>query len=501
MEIPFSELAALDGIDYCIIGAGPAGITCARELASKGRRILLIEGGDREWSLDSQSLYEGETIGDKYFDLDACRLRYFGGTSNHWTGWCRPLDALDFEGKGPDKTGAWPIRRSDLDGFFDRAAEILEIEAPAPDMALPGGTLRRIFISFSPPVRFAEKYWDEIAGSQRIILALNCNLTGMSVTGGAVSGITVQNHEGARADIKARTFILACGGMENSRLLQWCNVTANGALLGPRSDLVGRYWFEHHYTKVGEAILETGFVERPPDARSALKSSQMFFSLTPAMIAEAGTLSCGLRLLPSGGGTARALIEDIACVAPNWANWAYDALVDGSLCAHTMKATAEQEPRFENRVALGPVKDRFGIPKTQLQWRHSALDLRTLQEAAKALGFYLAAQDVGRARLEPWVLGEGDYPADETVAAYHHMGGTRMSDDPATGVVDRDCKLFGMANLYVIGSSVFPSGGHGTPTITVTQLALRLSDHLAAAEAVDAGVDPGVVPEEAPLQQ
>jgi choline dehydrogenase-like flavoprotein len=63
------------------------------------------------------------------------------------------------------------------------------------------------------------------------------------------------------------------------------------------------------------------------------------------------------------------------------------------------------------------------------------------------------------------------------------MGGTRMADDPATGVVDRNCRLFGMGNLYVAGASVFPSGGHGTPTITVVQLALRLADHLAAAQA------------------
>ena len=251
--------------------------------------------------------------------------------------------------------------------------------------------------------------------------------------------------------------------------------------------------------KVGDAILETGFMERPARPRDAWSSAQMLFSLTPAMIAEMDVLSCGLRLLPSGGGTARALLEDIACVAPTWANWAYDSVVDGGLCAHTMKATAEQEPRHENRVALGAAKDRFGIPKVQLHWTRSERDLRTLQEAAKALGFYIAAQDVGRARLDPWVLGQGDYPTDVEVAAYHHMGGTRMSDDAASGIVDRNCKLFGMANLYVVGSSVFPSGGHGTPTITVTQLALRLADHLAAEDLRGAGVS--AAPSAAPLPQ
>lgn len=501
MEIPFSALSGLEDIDYCIIGSGPAGITCARELAAEKRKILLIEAGGREWSEESQSLYVGQTIGDTYFDLDACRLRYFGGTSNHWAGWCRPLDALEFEGKGFANIGRWPIRRSDLDPYLARAMEILEVEPPDPDVPLKGGMLREIDMSFSPPVRFAEKYGDGILASDRIMLCLNCNLTRMEVAGGAISSIMVESYAGARTSIKARTFILACGGIENSRLLLWCNQAANGALLQGQADLAGRYWFEHHLATVGEAILETGFVARRTDPGKPLGDSMTLLALTPRMIAENNLLSCSLRLLPTSGGRARALIEDIACVAPTWANWAADALWAGNLCAHTLEATAEQEPRYENRVALGTAKDRFGIPRVELRWSRSELDLRTLREAARALGFYLAIQDIGRVRLEPWVLGEAPYPTEVEIAAYHHMGGTRMSDDPATGVVDRNCRLFGMANLYVIGSSVFPSGGHGTPTLTVIQLALRLADHLAAEEAADWDADMSVAPVEGRMPQ
>jgi choline dehydrogenase-like flavoprotein len=500
MEIPFAALADLNDVDYCIIGSGPAGITCARELASKNRKVLLLEGGGRMWSQDSQSLYDGETIGDRYFDLQDARLRYFGGSSNHWTGWCRPLDAHDFEGKGPARIGRWPIRRSDLDPYLPRAMNILEIEPPAADIPLEGGTLRKIDVSFSPPVRFAEKYQGEIAGSERIILCLNCNLTRMEVAGGAISSVTVRNYEGARADIKARTFILACGGIENSRLLLWCNVASGGALLKEQADLAGRYWFEHHHAAIGDAIVETGFVARRTDPNAPSGESMTLLALTPEMIAETGILSCSLRLLPTTGGQAKALVEDVACVAPTWANWAVEALWDGKLCAHSLKATAEQEPRFDNRVALGEAVDRFGIPKLRLHWRRSELDLRTLREAAKALGFYLAVQDIGRVRLAPWVLGEAPYPTDVEIAAYHHMGGTRMSDDPKAGVVDRNCRLFGMANLYVIGSSVFPSGGHGTPTLTITQLALRLADHLGTEEARRLDIHMSIAPAEAPSQ-
>lgn len=496
MEIPFSELASLEAIDYCIIGSGPAGMTCARALASKSRKILLLEGGDRLFSDQSQSLYQGETIGDKYFDLNACRLRYFGGSSNHWTGWCRPLDPKDFDGKGPARAGRWPFSRSELDPYLPGAFKILEVEPPPADIPLPGRMLRKVAYSFSPPVRFGEKYDAEITASDSILLCLNCNLTGTNVSGGAISSIPVENYEGARAEIKARIFILACGGIDNSRLLLWCNAASNGALLKGGADRVGRYWCEHHFATIGDAIVATDFVKRPDDPHGPLGAAMTFVSLTPRMMEGAGILSCGMRLLPTSGGEAKALLEDLACVAPTWANWAYEALVDGSLCAHTLKATAEQEPQFDNRVALGEIKDRFGIPKVQLHWRRSELDMRTMREAAKALGFFLATQDIGRARLEPWVLGEADYPEDVEIAGYHHMGGTRMSDDPASGVVDRNCRLYGMANLYVAGSSVFPSGGHTTPTTTIVQMALRLADHLAAEEARGAQSGTTVTPGE-----
>jgi choline dehydrogenase-like flavoprotein len=342
--------------------------------------------------------------------------------------------------------------------------------------------LRRIGASFSPPVRFGEKYKAEIIGAAHIILCVNCNLTNMSAADGAISSVTVQNYEGTSTRIQARTFILACGGIENSRLLLWSNVASGGTMLKEQAGLVGRYWFEHHHAEIGDAVLETGYVGDATDANDPVRTGAMLFSLTPKMIAAAGILSCSLRLLPGARHGVKALIEDVACVAPTWASWAYDELANGKLCAHKLKATAEQEPRFENRVALGEATDRFGIPKVRLYWAHSELDLATLREAAKALGYYLAVQDVGRVRLAPWLLGEAEYPSDHPFAGYHHMGGTRMADDPASGVVDRDCRVFGLSNLYVIGSSIFPGGGHSTPTISIVQLALRLSDHLVAEE-------------------
>src|SRR5690349_17717271 len=95
-DSPFARTALAPRYDVCIAGGGVAGIVLARGLAARGLRSILLEGGGYELSEISQSLYRGVSVGHDYLELDSCRLRYLGGTSNHWTGWCRPLDAEDF---------------------------------------------------------------------------------------------------------------------------------------------------------------------------------------------------------------------------------------------------------------------------------------------------------------------------------------------------------------------------------------------------------------------
>ena len=119
MLVNFKDLNEYDLFDYCIIGAGPAGITLALKLAeNKNKKVLIIEGGGKEISSESQSLYEGEVIGDEYLSLDTCRLRYFGGTSNHWSGVCRTFDEIDFLKRPNFQSYEWPISKSEIDGYI-----------------------------------------------------------------------------------------------------------------------------------------------------------------------------------------------------------------------------------------------------------------------------------------------------------------------------------------------------------------------------------------------
>jgi choline dehydrogenase-like flavoprotein len=119
------------------------------------------------------------------------------------------------------------------------------------------------------------------------------------------------------------------------------------------------------------------------------------------------------------------------------------------------------------------------MPRPELHWRLSDFDRQTILGSATLFAEEVLRRNDGRVRLDPWVLGRGSFPADDEVKGNHHMGGTRMSRDTARGVVDADCRVHGLSNLYVGGSSVFPSGGAANPTLTIVQLALRLADHLA----------------------
>jgi choline dehydrogenase-like flavoprotein len=139
----------------------------------------------------------------------------------------------------------------------------------------------------------------------------------------------------------------------------------------------------------------------------------------------------------------------------------------------------EQALNPESRVTLAEARDAFGMRRARLTWDLQEIDYRSAREAALAFAEDLATQGIGRMRLEDWLLGE-TAPAPEVTGSWHHMGTTRMSADPRAGVVDADCRVHEVANLYVGGSSVFASTGYANPTFTIVQLALRLADHLDA---------------------
>ncbi|MBE7375134.1 GMC oxidoreductase [Pseudomonas lopnurensis] len=469
MKITVEQLAGVPPFDYCIVGSGPAGITLALALEDAGKRVLLLEGGGESPSQASQELYRGETLGHAYRPLDGCRIRAFGGSSNGWGGWCRPLDAVDFEEKPGLADSGWPIRRSDLAPYAVRADDFFGLGPPEDEPPLPGAPLKQSRFRYST-VNFGEKYRDRLFASASVAVALDTSLVAILTDGAAVTGLQV-DAGGVRRTLTAQRYILATGGIENSRLLLWSNQLAQGALIRQPATL-GRYWMEHPHFTLGEILLRH---------RAGLHFDEKdvgFVSPSPELMAHKRLLNCGLRIIRGGEAQTLDSIRRLARVAPRLASATLHDYRQGQSYGALLRASWEQRPRAENRVALAAQKDRLGIPRVALHWTLDDEDKRTALESARRLGRYIADLDLGRLRLDGWLSGSEPFPDDDELGGCHHMGGTRMARTPEQGIVDRDCKVFGQRNLYIAGSSVFPSSGFANPTYTIVQLALRLAAHL-----------------------
>lgn len=455
----------------CIVGSGPAGITVARKLEQAGIPSVIIEAGSDEWTEESQDAYKGVTVGDPYFDLDMTRLRYLGGSSNHWAGWCRILESYDFEPKSYIKNSGWPIRKADIEPFIPEAREILGLPEFRPDVPFTDN-FRWFEVIKSDPVRFGQKYRDQLEQSKLIAVVLNTEVSELAGNGQMITAAKLWSRGQAAGQIEARYFVVATGGLENSRLLLWSNERSNGGVI-PKAAALGRYWMEHPMYYAGDALITNQTFELDAEGEA-------FFMPSPEAMArlELPNFHVEIETAPYPG--VKGFIAGMSCyTAPDTTEWISQKLGLHLQCTARLHMDWEQAPREHNRVALSTTeRDAAGVPRIELHWKKDELDRRVLLEGMRLFGEDLAKRDLGRVRISDWVRDGADYPDGMELAGNHHMGGTRMSDDPLTGVVDKNCQVHGMANLFIGGSSVFATSGQCTPTTTITTLAVRLGDYL-----------------------
>ena len=268
------------------------------------------------------------------------------------------------------------------------------------------------------------------------------------------------------------TFALCLGGLENPRLLLNLNRQVPAGI-GNDNDLVGRYFLEHPHAPVGRVVM------RKP------MTHMLVYSPTPDFMRANRVLNFGVRIGDvdqwNGGDFTGPFEPQPPCTV------AFDALLAAEMkhapaaCpAHVGDAfvACEQSLDPENRVKLTGEKDRFGLNTIELAWHFSDTDRRTMKTAAMEVAKRMAAEDVGRMQIVPWLLNDDVPTLDQLWGGNHHMGTTRMSADPKKGVVDANLRVHSVENLYIGGSSVFATSGHANPTYSIVQLALRLGDHL-----------------------
>ena len=468
--------------DVCIVGAGAAGISLALELANQGRSVAFLEGGGRESSPESQELYHGKAdapLQNSY--LFFSRLRFFGGTTNHWTGCCLPLDPLDFEARPWVPESGWPFSRDELEPFYARAATTCGIDGQVvmsePELLGESRVLARRPQVLNP-VRFGSHYESELSKAPNLDLYLHANVIQIHLraNGAGVDWLEVATDEGKRFRAQARAYVLAMGAIENARLML-CSTGVHGSGVGNQEGLVGRYYMDHPAYEIG-TICARG---ESPLLTPNRWGSEYRYLLTPEIQEREELLNCSLDF--------RELIEvedpfqELAAEGV-W-QWTSGYLEEGGLAVNetvparsgadlyhlrTFGFRPEQPPTRDSRVELGEKKDRFGLPRAHLRWRLPPSVVETVERTAELVSRELGRLGYGRLLVES---------IEGVNAGYHHAGTTRMAPDPRRGVVDADCKVHGVGDLYVAGGSVFPTCGDANPTFTIVALALRLADHLA----------------------
>ena len=464
--------------DICIVGAGASGLVISEKL-SKKHKILIIEGGSFDISEKSQEIYAGKVIGDNYFDLTTTRLRYFGGSTNHWGGWVRNFDNGDFEKNEKLNLTNWPIKKKSLDFYLDEACKILNIKNYFKTSNFEISSFNKvIYQRVTEPHLFSKPYINKIKNSKNIDLCLNSNLINAEIKNQLVTKILISDFKNYKKEIISKKFILCTGGLENSRILLWLKKNNPNSQIFS-NDNIGKYFFEHPHLHVGDFITKLKDVKRKDSDFPAF-----FLQLKNDQKKNLNILGSTFRFYhyPGSSNVSKKIIAELSCLAPRYLESLYNSFDKKLVCTGQLFLVSEQYPDFSNRIELDPNDlDLFGVPKLNLFWKKGSLDKKTIITSSKILAKEFADLNLGRISLNNKIH-NGELPKDEKdgnfIGGNHHMGGTRMSNDSKSGVVDENLKVWGINNLYVCGSSIFPRGGTCNPTLSIIQLSLRLGDHL-----------------------
>lgn len=486
--------------DLCIVGSGAAGITLAQSFANSGLRVTLLEAGGLSIDPDVDANSSVEDAGRRY-SPDATRLRYFGGTTNHWGGHCVPLEPEDFEAKSWISGSGWPITRSDLDPYYARAHDVVGIGSYDYDAARISAELGGTLMPFDGTKvatqlsryrrqRYGFAYGDTLDGAANIQVILYGDVSEIVLaqdTGRAVSHLTVQSPAMNSFQLRARAFVLAAGGIENARLLLMSN-TQRPAGLGNENDHVGRYFQDHLWYPSGimvpfEAPVERLYTEEVPYDGAAVRC-HLILSAAEAERQGVGRFRTELLGLSETGQQLRRLqsgeivMADIADLAlkPITVGNTFACQGDQRNDAYRFQNYIQQVPNPDSRITLSQARDAYGRPQARLDWRISRLDQDCIVKAHQIIAQEAGRLGFGRVRIE--VEEDPDILLDGVLGGAHHMGTTRMSASASEGVCNADCRVHSVDNLYLAGSSVFPTCGYPNPTLTITAMALRLADHL-----------------------
>jgi choline dehydrogenase-like flavoprotein len=502
--------------DICIVGSGAAGLAIATELLPTRLSVVLVESGGREPEPPTQALYDVAISGLPHPGSTQGRFRILGGSTTKWGGQALPLMPSDFEKREWVPHSGWPIVFEELSEYYERACRFLLLDHLNFDTDLfaylrtrpPSFDKEKLWYHFSkwsPKPNLREHYLPGIRTSNACTLLLHANVTEIQLEEhqNRVASIQVRSLKGHRATLRAREFVLCVGGIETARLLLANNKQAPGGI-GNEHGLVGRFFQDHPSAFVG--WLNSSDQARTQRLFNVFHKRGVKYSVrctaTPQWQREHKTLNVSMgatfeqadstlqdakdvylavrqrkfdRDLPAK--FLRTMRHPSSVLLPAY----YFALRRRSFAPGArirIGLTSEQEPNPDSRILLSETTDALGMPRADVGWRLTDLTLHTIRQFARTLCEQFRHASIGEIALEPWVLQDSSEWTNHVTDQYHHIGTARMHDSPSYGVVDRNCQVHGVSNLFIGSSAVFPTSGHSNPTLTIIALCIRLADRL-----------------------
>jgi len=528
--------------DVCIVGAGVAGITLAREFIGEKFRVCLLESGGLGPDRATQSLYWGENIGHPYYSLDTARTCSFGGSSHRWIielgnsslgARTRPLDEIDFKERDWIPYSGWPFDKSHLNPFYERAQSVCKIgpltydvedwqdDEKTPCLPFVNGRVKTTIFQFGKRDTFISEYRDEIKRANNIATYIHANAMELEATESAkaVTRLRVACLQGNKFWVSAKLFILAMGAIEIPRFLLMSNKVQRTGL-GNQNDLVGRFFMEHPHLWSGI------FIPSKPDI---FNSTALYRIHTVNKIPIMGKLTLDEKLLRS-----ERLVNYCVSIHPKVSqnlisrhrteSKGVDSLkvlrsailrrdLPDNFSKHLRNVITDiddvaiavyRKVRMKGKVIYNKLKR----PKQRIVFQLNHMSEQTpnpnsrvtLADERDGLGrnrvqldwqlspidihSMIRSQEIIDEELRLAGLGrleiemKGETPPTKLHGGWHHMGTTRMHRDPKKGVVDENSRVHGMSNLYISGPSVFPTSGYANPILTIVALSVRLADHV-----------------------
>jgi len=510
--------------DVCIIGTGLSGQIVASKI--KNKKIIMIDSGKTEFSEEAQTLNNLEMNGINFRENYTTRVRQLGGSANLWANQLMYLEKYEIEERNwLGENLSWPISYEELKKNYSETINDIfgknlinpygEVNDKNFFSIIENEFIKEKNISFKNSMwpnkvekfNLNSKFTKKILNMKHIDFIENFTATEFMVNENTknLKEVIFQS-ENKKITIKANTFVLACGAIENARIL--LNNQTKYKILDNNN--VGKYFMDHINLDLGFLKIKKklplsillGMKFKNYDLRKYIKISEDYQE-------EKGILSCHSYLDPTYDESDKVLFDDFLkeikkIIKFNGIPWLKlnkinfkktfeqlyfnippqlsNSLINSSLRSLLSRKNnylsfnklkigfqGEQLPNINSKIYLSQKKDKFNQKIAIIDWKLHKIDYDSQIEFIKILNKMFQSHNL-------FSFEENLYP--KITDAGHHSGTTRMSDSKLDGVVDKNCKFHNLNNLYICGSSVFKTIGSGNTGLSIMAISNRLGNYL-----------------------